>query len=130
MKIEPHPPLISVKQESRLKCQGCVRSRSANFDVYNAEAYKLDLDAPAAARLQRALDAARQFHHDLYDWHTNQLVPEQRRRMLQISGVGRETLFRLEVNSGWLGLWQDVDKITARTPGDPNREGDGRVPLA
>ncbi|MBM3735653.1 MAG: hypothetical protein FJW39_07685 [Acidobacteria bacterium] len=27
MKIEPHPPLISVKQESRLKCQGCVRSR-------------------------------------------------------------------------------------------------------
>ena len=43
---------------------------------------------------------------------------------------GRETLFRLEVNSGWLGLWQDVDKITARTPGDPNREGDGRVSLA
>ncbi|MBM3740012.1 MAG: hypothetical protein FJW39_30000 [Acidobacteria bacterium] len=28
MKIEPHPPLISVKQESRLKCQGCVRSRN------------------------------------------------------------------------------------------------------
>jgi len=27
VKIEPHPPLISVKQESRLKCQGCVRSR-------------------------------------------------------------------------------------------------------
>ncbi|MBM3738354.1 MAG: hypothetical protein FJW39_21435 [Acidobacteria bacterium] len=27
-KIELHPPLISVKQESRLKCQGCVRSRS------------------------------------------------------------------------------------------------------
>jgi len=35
VKIEPHPPLISVKQESRLKCQGCVRSRKtggAEFD--------------------------------------------------------------------------------------------------
>ncbi|MBM3740466.1 MAG: hypothetical protein FJW39_32345 [Acidobacteria bacterium] len=31
MKIEPHPPLISVKQESRLKCQGCVRSRRCLF---------------------------------------------------------------------------------------------------
>ncbi|MBM3736355.1 MAG: hypothetical protein FJW39_11265 [Acidobacteria bacterium] len=35
MKIEPHPPLISVKQESRLKCQGCVRSRSPAGAVCN-----------------------------------------------------------------------------------------------
>jgi hypothetical protein len=34
------------------------------------------------------------------------------------------------VKPGWLGLWKDVDKITSRTPGDPHREGDGRVPLA
>ncbi|MBM3739451.1 MAG: hypothetical protein FJW39_27090 [Acidobacteria bacterium] len=34
MKIEPHPPLISVKQESRLKCQGCVRSRKYGIRAF------------------------------------------------------------------------------------------------
>jgi len=34
VKIEPHPPLISVKQESRLKCQGCVRSRNSDSEQY------------------------------------------------------------------------------------------------
>ncbi|MBM3740929.1 MAG: hypothetical protein FJW39_34750 [Acidobacteria bacterium] len=38
MKIEPHPPLISVKQESRLKCQGCVRSRKITLPVFAGEA--------------------------------------------------------------------------------------------
>jgi pimeloyl-ACP methyl ester carboxylesterase len=102
----------------------------ANFDLYNAGAYQLGLDAAATVQLQRALDAARNLHADLFHWHINGLSPTNRGRMLQISGVGRKTLFRLEVKPGWLGLWQDVDTITNRTPGDPHREGDGRVPLA
>jgi pimeloyl-ACP methyl ester carboxylesterase len=102
----------------------------ANFDFYDAGAYRLDLDAAGTVELQRGLDAARKFHADLYGWHTNGLTPAQRSRMLQISGVGRKTLFRLEVKPGWFGLWEDVDKVTARVPGDPNRDGDGRVPLA
>jgi len=102
----------------------------ANFDLYDAGAYRLGLNAAATVQLQRGLDAARKFHTDLFDWHSNGLSPSQRGRMLQISGMGRKTLFRLEVKSGWLGLWEDVDKITSRTPGNPHREGDGRVPLA
>jgi hypothetical protein len=50
--------------------------------------------------------------------------------MLQICGVGRKTLFRLDVKHGWSGSWKDTDKVTHRTPGDPHRDGDGRVPLA
>ncbi|MBM3740402.1 MAG: hypothetical protein FJW39_32000 [Acidobacteria bacterium] len=37
VKIEPHPPLISVKQESRLKCQGCVRSRNVRSKIQPLE---------------------------------------------------------------------------------------------
>ena len=82
-------------------------------------------------KLQRALEAARAFHAKLFDWHMNVLSPTQRQRMLQIAGVGRETLFRLEIQQGWLGLWEQMNKITERTEdGNPNREGDGRVALA
>jgi pimeloyl-ACP methyl ester carboxylesterase len=102
----------------------------ANFDLYDAGAYRLGLDAAATLRLQRALDAARKFYADLFNWHSNDLSPTQRGKMLQICGVGRKTLFRLEVKPGWLGLWEDVDKITNRTESDPHRDGDGRVPLA
>ena len=102
----------------------------ANFDFYDASAYRLGLDAQATVQLQSALDAARKLHVDLFNWHRNDLSPTQRQRMLQISGVGRKTLFRMEIRENWLGLWENVDKITERTRGDPHREGDGRVPLA
>jgi hypothetical protein len=102
----------------------------ANFDLYDAGAYQLGLNAAATVQLQRALDGAHKFHADLFDWHSNGLSTSQHRRMLQISGVGRKTLFRLEVKQKWLGSWEDVDKTTSRVPGDPHREGDGRVPLA
>jgi pimeloyl-ACP methyl ester carboxylesterase len=102
----------------------------ANFDLYDAAAYRLGLDAVATIRLQRALDAAHKFHADLFEWHRSGLSPSQRGKMLQITGVGRKTLFRLEVKPGWLGKWEDVERITSRMPGDPNREGDGRVPQA
>ena len=102
----------------------------ASFDFYDAGAWRLDLDAAATIQLQQALDAARNFHQDLYRWHSTQLSPAERRRMLQISGVGYKTLFRLETRPGWLGLWEDIDKVTARVRGDVNRDGDGRVPVA
>lgn len=102
----------------------------ANFNLYDAGAYKLGLDAGATVLLQRALDEAHKFHTDLFEWHDNRLSPSQRGRMLQVSGVGRKTLFRLAVKPNWLGLWENIDKITGRIPGDPHREGDGRVPLA
>lgn len=102
----------------------------ANFDLYNASAYQLDLDAVDTISLQRCLDAVREMHVDLFNWHTYELMPAQRRRMLQISGVGRKTLFRLQVPEKWNGSWRDVDKVTRRTANDPDREGDGRVPLS
>ncbi|MBM3740118.1 MAG: nucleotidyltransferase family protein [Acidobacteria bacterium] len=43
VKIEPHPPLISVKQESRLKCQGCVRSRKVVKGTFLATLLKGDI---------------------------------------------------------------------------------------
>jgi hypothetical protein len=101
----------------------------ANFDLYSAGAYQLGLDAGATEQLQQILDAAAKFHSDLFNWH-NSLSTSQLSRMLQISGVGQKTLFRLDINPQWLGLWKNIDKITSRIPGDPNREGDGRVPLA
>jgi pimeloyl-ACP methyl ester carboxylesterase len=102
----------------------------ANFDLYDARAYRLDLAPPALEELQRGLDAARALHKDLFDWHSHHLSSAQRAKMLQICGVGRKTLFRLEIGNNWLGLWKDVEKVTDRIPGDPNREGDGRVPVA
>jgi pimeloyl-ACP methyl ester carboxylesterase len=100
-----------------------------NLDFYDADAYRLGLEAPATLRLQRALDAARVAHTDLFNWHRG-LTPSERQRMLQITGVGRKTLFRLEIGAKWLGLWQNVTRVTARIPGDANRDGDGRVPVA
>jgi len=54
VKIEPHPPLISVKQESRLKCQGCVRSRTATKRLYEDLSCSL---ASASARTPRSASA-------------------------------------------------------------------------
>ncbi len=102
----------------------------ANFDMHDALAYKLELEGPAKDEFQRALDAARDFHVRLFDWHLNKLTPAQRSKMLQISGVGKKTLFRLEIKERWLGAWEDVKKFTERVPGNANYEGDGRVPLA
>jgi pimeloyl-ACP methyl ester carboxylesterase len=103
----------------------------ANFDLYDAKAYKLDLDTTATLQLQRTLNAADKFHTELFNWHNNELTPTKRRQMLQISGVGRETLIRLEAKDKWYD-WKDIDKITSRSSdgSNPHREGDGRVPLA
>ena len=101
----------------------------ANFDMYQADSWKLDLDADATARLQRILDATSELHRLLYDAHRN-LDQGQRDQMVVIAGVGYQTLFRLEYAAGFLGIWERTRKIFSRVLGDPHRDGDGRVPLA
>jgi pimeloyl-ACP methyl ester carboxylesterase len=101
----------------------------ANFDMYSTEAWKLSLDAGATVKLQGILDEVKQFHTDIYQWH-NSLLQKYKDRMLMIAGVGQETLFRLEFDTAFWGLWEKTRKITDRVPCDVNRDGDGRVPLA
>jgi pimeloyl-ACP methyl ester carboxylesterase len=101
----------------------------ANFDLYDAGAYRLGLSPDEQARLQRVLDAARQFHVDLAESHRN-LSQEQRDRMLMVAGVGFKTLFRTAYKPAFGFLWEHMDRVTSRKPGDPHRDGDGRVPQA
>ncbi|MBU1357178.1 MAG: alpha/beta fold hydrolase [Gammaproteobacteria bacterium] len=102
----------------------------ANFDLYDAAAWKLDDLTPAdTVQLQSALDEARQFHVDLHAWHRS-LLQAHKDRMLMIAGVGEEGLFRLEFSERFWGLWDHTEKITSRVPGNVDRDGDGRVPLA
>jgi pimeloyl-ACP methyl ester carboxylesterase len=100
----------------------------ANFNFYRTEDWKLDLSPEQNAALQKILDEAAQFHRDLHAAH-QALSPEYRQRMLIIAGVGYRTLFRLEYRSRLLGLWESMLKVTDRVPNNPDREGDGRVPL-
>jgi pimeloyl-ACP methyl ester carboxylesterase len=101
----------------------------ANFDMYDAKAWNLDLDTAGTVHLQSILDEVGQYYSDLYKWH-DCLGQEYKDRILVIAGVGQETLFRLEFDQAFWGLWEYTKKITERTRCDPNREGDGRVPLA
>lgn len=101
----------------------------ANFDLYQADNWRLDLDASATANLQRVLDGAAAFHATLHQWQQG-LDDEWRGRMAMIAGVGLKTLFRLEYSKEFPGLWEHTKKITDRVPGDPHRDGDGRVPVA
>ena len=103
-----------------------------NFNMYDASAWDLGLNAVDSANLQRVLDNVAAFHRDLHAWHNNpaELAQECCDRMLMVAGVGYQTLFRLQYTSELGGLWESMDKITDRIPGDPNRDGDGRVPLA
>jgi hypothetical protein len=101
----------------------------ANFDMYRADAWDLGLDPKAGAQLQAVLDATADMHMRMLVAHQD-LGWDQLDRMLVIAGVGYRTLFRLAYRSGFFGLWQHAVKEQSRIPGDPHREGDGRVPLA
>jgi len=101
----------------------------ANFDLYDAVSWKLDLDTAATAKLQHILDASAAFHRDMYRAHC-ELDQDNRDKMLVIAGVGYKTLFRLAYQPGFLGLWEKTTKIFDRVADDPHRDGDGRVPLA
>jgi len=100
----------------------------ANFDMYSVGPWGLGLDAERTTDLQRVLDSARRFHGDMERSHQS-LAQERRDRMAVIAGVGYKTLFRLEYRRGMLGLWENMAKEFDRIPGNPHREGDGRVPL-
>ena len=101
----------------------------ANFDLYNAAAYHLGLDDAEEMRLQRGLDAAADFHRDLWCWHRD-LAQDRRNRMALIAGVGYRTLFRVAYAPRFGWAWERMDRVTSRMPGDANRDGDGRVPVA
>jgi hypothetical protein len=101
----------------------------ANFDLYSADNWQLSLSVVETSELQTVLDATATMHRELDQWHEG-LLQEQRNRMLVIAGVGYQTLFRLEYDSRFFGLWEKTVKVTKRQPGDPHRDGDGRVPLA
>ena len=105
------------------------RHPCANFDLYDAAAYRLGLDDDEGTRLQRGLDAAAGFHRDLWRWHQD--LPQDRRdRMAVIAGVGYRTLFRVAYQPRFGWAWEHMDRVTSRVPGDPDRDGDGRVPVA
>lgn len=101
----------------------------ANFNLFRADQWKLDLTFEQETALQKVLDGAAEFHKQMYESH-NALDQSLRDRMLVIAGVGYKTLFRLAYDSRFFGLWEYTDKVTDRIKGDPHREGDGRVPLA
>jgi pimeloyl-ACP methyl ester carboxylesterase len=101
----------------------------ANFDLYDAQSWALDLSPAEAEHLGQVLEGAAALSKALHEAHHN-LRQDLRDRMLIIAGVGYQTLFRLEYRSGFFGLWEHTVKVTSRVPGDLHREGDGRVPLA
>lgn len=101
----------------------------ANFDMYRAVEWKLDLDARETANLQRILDATVDYYDRLDAAHRS-LTQEQRDKMVVIAGVGYQTLFRLAYEPRFWGLWDKAVKTSERMPGDVHRDGDGRVPLA
>ncbi len=101
----------------------------ANFDMYSADAWKLGLSPSDLAQLQTILDGVGAYAGRLSDWHAS-LDQELRDKMLVIAGVGCDTLFRLEYARRFFGQWEYTKKITSRIAGDPNRDGDGSVPLA
>ncbi|MFG3510554.1 esterase/lipase family protein [Streptomyces sp. NPDC047821] len=100
-----------------------------NFDPYDAAAWHLKLDPARQLRLQALLDAAARHHHDLHAWHCS-LGQDRRDRMAVIAGTGFKTLFRLAYDKRAGFLWQHMDRVTTRIPHHPDRDGDGRVPLA
>ncbi|MBK6974733.1 MAG: alpha/beta hydrolase [Sterolibacteriaceae bacterium] len=104
----------------------------ANFNLYDAEAWDLGLDATATTRLQTVLDAVKAFHLDLYRWHNDpaELLQDHCDKMLMVAGVGYKSLFRMEYVDKLGGLWTSMEKTTSRVDGDPHRDSDGRVPIA
>ncbi|HEX8843857.1 MAG TPA: alpha/beta fold hydrolase [Pyrinomonadaceae bacterium] len=101
----------------------------ANFDMYRAEDWKLDLSPAQSSQLQKILDETHTFHTRMYEAHQN-LDQSYRDRMAIIAGVGYKTLFRLAYQKRFWGFWEKTEKVTAAVAGDPHRQGDGRVPVA
>ncbi|MET7944141.1 alpha/beta fold hydrolase [Streptomyces sp. NPDC005302] len=101
----------------------------ANFNLYDAAAWHLDLPLAQEIALQNILHASAQHHHDLNEWH-HALDQSRRDRMTVIAGTGYKTLFRLAYKRRLGYMWHHMDRTTKRTPHFPNGDSDGRVPLA
>jgi pimeloyl-ACP methyl ester carboxylesterase len=101
----------------------------ANFDMYDAREWQLDLMSEERSNLQRVLDGASEQHQLLFHAHRH-INPDLRDRMLVIAGVGYKTLFRLRFDTAFWGLWEHTEKVTSRVAGDRHRDGDGSVPVA
>lgn len=101
----------------------------AGFDLYDAGAWQLGLDPAELQALQEALDDTAALYRDLHAWHGS-LDAEQREKMAVIAGVGRKCLFRLAYRTGFGSHFRHMDRVTGREPGNPHRDGDGRVPIA
>lgn len=101
----------------------------ANFDMYKAEEWKLELTPEQENVLQNVLDETAEFHRQLHDAH-DALDQRFRDKMAIIAGVGFKTLFRLQYEKHFWGAWERTAKVTDRRAGDAHREGDGTVPLA
>jgi len=99
----------------------------ANFNMYEAASWHLDLQGKELSQLQAVLDDTAALHRDLYAAHTA-LPQELRERMAVIAGVGFKTLFRLEYGKKMF-VWEHMNKIIDQDPGRPDRMGDGRVPV-
>ena len=100
-----------------------------NFDLYDADNWRLELNRADTDQLQRVLDGARDFHERMFEAH-GRLTSEQRERMAVVAGVGHKTLFRLAYAKRFFGIWERAEKTTERVPGNRHRDGDGRVPVA
>ncbi len=101
----------------------------ADFDLYGASQWGLNLAASEEADLQQILDHARDIHQGLRQAHSK-LTRAQRNRIAVIVGVGQKCLFSISNKSGLAGGWDSLFPDTGRNAQDPNREGDGRVTVA
>jgi len=100
-----------------------------NFNMYQAKNWNLDLDTLQISQLQNVLDGAFNFHQQMYHTHTA-LDQKFRDRMAVIAGVGYDTLSRLAYQKQFFGVWERMNLVTKRNPGNPNRDGDNSVLLA
>jgi len=122
--------VLFMNTDSSRESQGFYNHPCANFNMYSAESWGLNLSPIETSKLQRVLEGAAEFHLRMYDAH-REMDQGIRDRMAVIAGVGYKTLFRLAAHpSGVLGQWMGIDKVKDRVTGDLHREGDGRVPLA
>jgi pimeloyl-ACP methyl ester carboxylesterase len=101
---------------------------AVNFDLYDADAWRLGLSPEATANLQKILDHTRA-HYERLHTHHGALDPALRQRMAVIAGVGLNTLYRLAYAPGFFGIGERMANHSGSGV-DAHRGGDGTVPLA
>jgi pimeloyl-ACP methyl ester carboxylesterase len=101
-----------------------------NFDMFQCDNWNLEFnDDSQKKQLQDILDKTYKFHEQMDHAH-KALDQDYRNNMAVIAGVGFKTLFRLEYDVLFWGLWNRTQKIIDRIKNDPHRDGDESVPVA